>query len=817
MTIPAGLVALLACFLAVPVSAAAPAAPNRWVELRKDPVGARPGSALRYAPGAGVFLLWGWMNADPELLQEQPLMETPEYDIVAFDLDAGVWRNHFPKAWEALWSKKLPLAYNPGTYAGKTSGSERIVLRGATDEPEGVPRPDLNLVFDQVAYYPPGKSLFYFTGGLTAVYDVIARRWSDLKPQRSPPPVMGGTLAYDPVHEEMILFGGGHVAEPDSSGKLVGYTGTWAYSFRDGNWRPVATGTQPPPRMNTRMVYDANRQTFVLFGGDAQSEYLGDTWLFDLRTRRWRKSAAPAAPPARAGHFTVYDPQTGWVIVGGGYNRSDLVDMWAYHAGQDRWRRLVGEVPTGFYITADINPGQHTILLATSTRAAGDRMSCNILYPVRTTYTYRIDATNIAHSDQTAGPPAPISKRPPEEWIRAAVPDPTRRKAQEARLKSMPVNQWVYLADPGRIAPDRTWGSATFDSDRGRILYWGGEHCGYEGSDVDSYDVGLHTWLGTPSPEYPERAWDHGYSKDSSMGMCGVTFRGNPWNIHARRIYQYDPVSRKMIVVRPIRLTTGYLPVSLRDFPGEPRAHEDAIVNPPGSYDKWVTWSFDPDTMQWELLGPAPANLDTLVTTKHGVIGVVADWPWRLNDAGYQKPWNPSLPAQDTAVYRFDAAAKHWTRLGSPQTSPQNLYEGTSLAYDSTRDRVILHGGGKRRDEVWSFDLKTNRWQKLRGEVAGGGEPPVCSREAVYLPEEDVFLTFNSSRTTPTSMPLWAFRPAEDRWQRVDIGPPSAAGRTSWNGQNRAMAYDPERGLVLLVLGTGGSEGKTHVFALKYR
>jgi hypothetical protein len=26
----------------------------------------------------------------------------------------------------------------------------------------------------------------------------------------------------------------------------------------------------------------------------------------------------------------VYDPATGWVIVGGGYNRRDLTDMWAY-------------------------------------------------------------------------------------------------------------------------------------------------------------------------------------------------------------------------------------------------------------------------------------------------------------------------------------------------------------------------------------------------------------------------------------------------------------------------------------------------------
>ena len=31
--------------------------PNRWVELRRDPVGARRGSAIRYVPEAGAFFL----------------------------------------------------------------------------------------------------------------------------------------------------------------------------------------------------------------------------------------------------------------------------------------------------------------------------------------------------------------------------------------------------------------------------------------------------------------------------------------------------------------------------------------------------------------------------------------------------------------------------------------------------------------------------------------------------------------------------------------------------------------------------------------
>jgi hypothetical protein len=615
----------------------------------------------------------------------------------------------------------------------------------------------------------------------------------------------------------MVLFGGGYVAERNANGKVIGYTGTWAYDFRKKDWLPVQTEWQPPPRMNTRLVCDTRNQVLVLFGGDAQSEYLADTWLYDLQARKWRQSKAAVGPEARAGHFTAYDPQTGWVIIGGGYNREDLTDMWAYDTAKDHWVRLAGQVPAGFYVTGDIAPEKRLILLVTSNRTTDDKMTCNILYPVRTTYAYRIDEKTVIHPDPSMRAQQAMPKRPPEDSLCGTEPDAARQKAQAERLATMPVNQWVYLAHPGRVAPDRTWGSATFDTDRGRILYWGGEHCGYEGSDVDAYDVTLHTWLGSPSPEYPDRMWDHGYSRNLSMGLTGVTFRGDPWTIHARRIYSYDLVSGKMIMVRPVRLTMGYNPESLLQFPGEARAYVDALVKPPGSYDKWVTWAFDLVTRQWHVAGPAPVGLDTLVTTRHGVIGVTVDWPARTNDAGYLLPWSPSLPPKDTAVYLFRWLSKRWTRLGKPQPSPQNLWEMTSLVYDSTRDRVILHGGGKKRNELWTFDLRTHRWEKLKSTVEGGAEPPECSREAVYLPHEDVVLIFGPAPQDRSQFQLWAYKVSESTWHQIDIPAPAAADSAWEFSQNRAMVYDPNRDLVFLVLGTGGDRGKAFVFALKYR
>ncbi len=149
-------------------------------------------------------------------------------------------------------------------------------------------------------------------------------------------------------------------------------------------------------------------------------------------------------------------------------------------------------------------------------------------------------------------------------------------------------------------------------------------------------------------------------------------------------------------------------------------------------------------------VGAAPEGLDTLLTTPHGVIGLNVNWPRRLNDAGYHLP-PAAQPPEDTALSLFDAKAGRWQRLGEKQTSPQNLYERTSLAYDSNRDRVLLHGGGENRDELWSFELKEKRWKNLNpdSDRPQGAKPPASGREAVFLAKQDLLL---STRLHPKSL-----------------------------------------------------------------
>jgi hypothetical protein len=142
----------------------------------------------------------------------------------------------------------------------------------------------------------------------------------------------------------------------------------------------------------------------------------------------------------------------------------------------------------------------------------------------------------------------------------------------------------------------------------------------------------------------------------------------------------------------------------------------------------------------------------------------------------------------------------------------------TSLAHDSKRDRLLLHGGGAKQDELWAFDLQTNRWQNLNPRVAipAGTSPPVCNREAVYLPVDDVMLTFGPAPGKEAGPAMWAYRATENSWHRLDVEPPPGIDPRIARGQNRALVYDPTDNLVLLVLGTN-DRSQSVVYALRYQ
>jgi len=111
-------------------------------------------------------------------------------------------------------------------------------------------------------------------------------------------------MAYDPLREVVILFGG-------RSGPGTNLRDTWQY---DGSaWTEVTPSGSPLPRHGAAMAFDPTRGALVLHGGTDGTTTYDDTWEWDGGA--WTRGDAG---PRRALHAMTYDAREGALLVYGG-------------------------------------------------------------------------------------------------------------------------------------------------------------------------------------------------------------------------------------------------------------------------------------------------------------------------------------------------------------------------------------------------------------------------------------------------------------------------------------------------------------------
>ncbi len=132
-------------------------------------------------------------------------------------------------------------------------------------------------------------------------------------------------IAYDSLRERVVEFGG------DTS---TLHADTWACT-EETSWSLLAEAG-PPARNKHRMVYDADRDRLVLFGGvDRGAKGLADTWEFDGTS--WRQVFPATSPTPRHSFSMVYDPLAARTLLFGGIFRpsnsegENLNDLWEWN------------------------------------------------------------------------------------------------------------------------------------------------------------------------------------------------------------------------------------------------------------------------------------------------------------------------------------------------------------------------------------------------------------------------------------------------------------------------------------------------------
>jgi len=196
--------------------------------------------------------------------------------------------------------------------------------------------------------------------------------WGAPLPSNAPPAVgrEGASLAYDPVHRRMFMFGGAthwnHAASADLND-------VWMLDLAaTPTWTPVTPiGTPPPARAFAAMVYDPSGDRLIVHGGESSTgDRYPDVWSLSLAgTPAWSQLAPSGTPPlGRSRHGAIYDPARDRMVLFGG---SSLVAP--YHQN-DAWSLSLSGAPAWTALTPAGTPPSRRQGLSVAIDAERDRM-----------------------------------------------------------------------------------------------------------------------------------------------------------------------------------------------------------------------------------------------------------------------------------------------------------------------------------------------------------------------------------------------------------------------------------------------------------
>lgn len=147
--------------------------------------------------------------------------------------------------------------------------------------------------------------------------------WAFKNPPSRPSARSSCGLAFDGARGNIVLFGG-----LTNSGGGGDFNDTWVW---DGaNWDLRTPASSPPSLASAAMSYDAVRREIVLFGGSTHSGPANGTWTWN--GTNWSLKTPALAPPGRAGHSMVFDPVRGKTLLFGGDNEKtgQYADTWLW-------------------------------------------------------------------------------------------------------------------------------------------------------------------------------------------------------------------------------------------------------------------------------------------------------------------------------------------------------------------------------------------------------------------------------------------------------------------------------------------------------
>jgi len=190
----------------------------------------------------------------------------------------------------------------------------------------------------------------------TDVYNYNGSSWTNVS-TAGREPTQNNAATWDSGANKFITFGGTAVV----GGNYVTRNTTWTWSPTTG-WANVTPATNPTARRNLAIAYDPIRQRTLLFGG-SNGTFFTDTWELNSTTNTWTNKAPATSPAPRYGASLFFNPDAGRIHLFGSSPLADSEDLWSWDGTTWSEIPLIGTLIPTYQRLVGFDQASHSIVV----------------------------------------------------------------------------------------------------------------------------------------------------------------------------------------------------------------------------------------------------------------------------------------------------------------------------------------------------------------------------------------------------------------------------------------------------------------------
>jgi hypothetical protein len=540
-----------------------------------------------------------------------------------------------------------------------------------------------------------GTSMAIMFGGLDTVatdetwrYDVEQEEWSKRAPLDKPCPRRNHALASVPTDDSVVLFGG-------IGDRLL--KDTWKYDLGDDIWIYHIPSDNPPPREGCAMAGIGMTCKVLLFGGQNDSDFLDDTWIFDVSADSWEKMNPSGCPPAMAWHSMAGVPNDDKVVLFGGRDTTPFADTWVYDLSENSWTKMdIIFAPTArsHASMACISPNGNLILFGGWLKDSS---------PENDTWIYSISTNKWALKTPKSCP------SPREGFSMAGFPGPGKALLVGGLGDSGMSETWVYektndtwMCNSNGLAPCGRYEHAMAEYEDGTLLF-GGYRFGFTDEylcDTWIYNASKNFW--TPSLQIGGPSARNAHSIASAGNhSCPVLFGGlDLYGALLNDTWIFNSTESRWIRVSPQMSPSARYKHAMAGLDTD-----DKIVLF-GGFDDYYdseTWVFDISEGKWQNMSPPYSP-----TARYGhAMAAVANDDKLILCGGFDGGIRSDSWCYDLSENRW-----YQSRVFGPSMTEASM---VSVADD---DKIILfggyswneYGGSNISNSIYFYDFSEDKW-----------------------------------------------------------------------------------------------------------